>query len=191
MSQSSDDSVEAQVERVYSYLLNYTSTVKGKISLHYLNYIQRKHIKITSKPQKQAHFAVLRPSRREASTTNSVLWLLGVRDQNTTHSNPHCTPVAPWRSHRALPRKAMVLKAEQCTGSSWQPQGHLSRVFCSLLLKQAVTRTQPTLLPAQLVSVHFWAGITLLLHQQCHQHWSLFVQIQHCSKCFSQIAHIL
>lgn len=109
MSQSSeDDSVEAWVERVYSYLLNYTLTVKGKISLHYLNYIQRKYIKITKSP-KETHFAVLGPSRWEAGTTKSLLWLLGVRravrDQNTAHFNPHSRPVAPSRHTELFPGK--------------------------------------------------------------------------------------
>lgn len=79
------------MKRVYSYLLNYALTVKGKKSLYYLNYIQRKYIKITSKSQNQTHFAVFRPSRREAGTTKSLLWLLGVRravrDQNRAHFN--------------------------------------------------------------------------------------------------------
>lgn len=143
MSQSSDDSVKAQVERVYSYLLNYTLTVKGKISLHYLNYIERNHIKITSKSQKQAHFAVLRPSRWEASTTNSLLWLLGVRDQNPTHSNPHCRPgpliVTPSSSQesRGAQGRAMHWKFPAAPGTSQQ-----SVLFS--YWKQAVIRTQPT-----------------------------------------------
>lgn len=155
VSQSSeDDSVEAWVKRVYSYLLNYALTVKGKKSLYYLNYIQRKYIKTTSKSQNRTHFAVFRPSRREAGTTKSLLRFLGVRravrDQNTAHFNTHSRPVAPSWSRWVCPRKATAPQAQQCTWTSRQLQAHFSSAF-SLTETRQWPEPQPTLFPAQLM----------------------------------------
>lgn len=130
-------------------LLNYTLTGKGKVSLHYLNYIQRKYIKITSKSQKQIHFAVFRPSRREADTTNSLLWFLGARragrDRDTKHFNPHSRPAVPSRSHRAKPWRPKHNRALELPGSS--RHGAAQRSYRN----QAVTNSPAQAAPARLM----------------------------------------